>query len=190
MKIPFARLPLAAGLVAVIALSASAQDPVKKDRMEGMKKDAMGKDAMGKDAMGKDAMGKGAMGSMALAKGEFSGADGHKSSGSYQILTVDGKHVLRTSEDLSVDAGAPDVYVVLANGPKVDKNNAVWLGKMESHSGVQTFAIPKDAKLEGMTTVVLWCKKYKATIGVAPFDPSGLTHGAMDKTDAVHQGGQ
>ena len=186
MKLSLLRFPAAVGLAAALALSAGAQSPPPKDKMEGMKKDMMKKDAMGKEmgAMGKESA------SMSLAKGEFSGADGHKTSGSYEIAKIDGKHVLTTSQDMLVDADAPDVYVVLSNGPKVGKDNAVWLGKMASHSGVQTFTIPTDVKLDGMTTVVLWCKKYSATIGVAPFDPAGLRHGAMDKMDAMHRGGR
>ena len=182
MKPTLTRLALAAGLALALPLTAIAQQPADT----GMKKDAMG---MKKDAMGMkhDAM--------AMVKGTFAGADGHQTSGSYEIVEVDGKHVLKTSADLSVDPGAPDVYVVLSNGPKVGKKNAVWLGKMTSHMGVQAFTIPAGAKLDGKNTVVLWCKKYSATIGVADFDPSTLMHDAMKKDamkkDAVKpQGGR
>ena len=163
MKPTVTRWALAVGVVMVLPLTVAAQADT------GMKKDGM---------------------AMAKAKGTFAGADGHKASGSYEIVDMNGQHVLQTSADLSVDPNAPDVYVVLSNSPKVGRNNAVWLGKMTSHMGVQTFTIPKDAKLDGMTTVVLWCKKYSATIGVAEFNPSGLMADAMKPGAMKPQGGR
>ena len=73
---------------------------------------------------------------MALAKGTFVGADKHLASGSYEIVSVDGNHVLRTSADLSVDPGAPDVYVVLSSSATVGKKDGVWLGKLGSQNAV------------------------------------------------------
>lgn len=168
MKPIVTRLAVAVSFVLALPIAASAQADT------GMKKDA---GAMKDGAMGMkhDAM------AMAMAKGTFEGADGHLTSGSYEVVAIDGKHVLKTSADLSVDPRAPDVYVVLSNGPKVGKEKAVWLGKLTSHMGAQTFAIPADVKLEGTNTVVLWCKKYGATIGVAAFDPTALMHDRMDK---------
>ena len=78
-----------------------------------------------------------------------------------------------------MDRGAPDVYVVLSKGPRVGKENAVWLGKLKSHTGTQSFAVPDKASLEGLDTVVLWCKKYSVPIGVAAFDPAGLMKDRM-----------
>ncbi len=125
---------------------------------------------------------------MALAKGTFVGADKHLASGSYEIVSVDGNHVLRTSADLSVDPGAPDVYVVLSSSATVGKKDGVWLGKLGSHTGAQSFAIPAGAKLDGLTQVVLWCKRYSATIGTASFDPSGVTGAMMDKMKSNNNG--
>lgn len=125
---------------------------------------------------------------MALAKGMFAGADNHVASGSYEIVMVDGKAVFQTSADLSVDPGAPDVYVVLSAGPKVGKKDGVWLGKLTSHTGAQSFMIPADATLDGLTHVVLWCKKYRVPIGTAAFDPAGVKHGMMDKMKSDQPG--
>jgi hypothetical protein len=118
---------------------------------------------------------------MPLAKGTFAGADKHLAAGSYEIITVDGKYVLRTSADFSADPGAPDIYVVLAPTPKVGKKDGVWLGKLASHTGAQSFTIPVDAKLDGLNLVVLWCKKYGVAVGTAAFDQAGLKTGMMDK---------
>ncbi len=162
MKHTLAGWTLTAAVTISLPALASAQQPETKDKM---KKDGM----MHEET------------AMALAKGMFAGADNHVASGSYQIVMVDGKPVFQTSADLSVDPGAPDVYVVLSPGPKVGKKDGIWLGKLASHTGAQSFAIPADAKLDGLTTVVLWCKKYSVPIGTAAFDPSGLKHGMMDK---------
>lgn len=124
----------------------------------------------------------------AMAKGDFVGDDGHRATGSYQISEVGGKLMLTTSDDFNVDERAPDVYVVLSNLAKVGKENAIWLGKIKSHEGVQSFEIPVNAKFDGLTTVVLWCKKYAVTIGTARLDAAGLMHDAMNK-DAMKKPG-
>ena len=116
---------------------------------------------------------------MALVKGDFAGASGHTSSGSYQIVKEGGKLMLHTSADFAVDDGAPDVYLVLSAGPKVGKDKAVWLGKLTSHMGEHSVEVPASAKLDQLDTVVLWCKKYSATIGVAPFDAAALAKAVM-----------
>ena len=170
MKSMVTRLAVAVSFAAALPIAAGAQADA------GMKKDAMD---MKHDAM-----------TMALAKGTFEGADGHPTTGSYEVVAIDGKHVLKTSADLSVDPRAPDVYVVLSNGPKVGKEKAVWLGKLTSHMGAQTFAIPADVKLDGTNTVVLWCKKYGVTIGVAEFDPTALMHDRMGKDAMMPTGGR
>jgi len=149
------RSALATGFVALVPLLLAAQQPATKPAMDKM--------------------------SMVKAMGSFRGAEGHQSAGTYTIEEVGGKFVLAVSEDFSVDRGAPDAYVVLSSGAKVGKDKAVWLGKIKSYTGAQTFEIPAGAKLDGLTTVVLWCRRYSATIGTAGFDPAGLVHDTMDK---------
>ena len=125
---------------------------------------------------------------MALAKGEFTGVGGHASSGSYQIVKEGGKLMLHTSADFAADEGAPDVYLVLSAGPKVGKDKAVWLGKLTKHMGKHSVEVPASAKLDQIDTVVLWCKKYSVTVGVAPLDGAALAKAAMHKM--TPQGGR
>lgn len=162
---------VAAAVVFALPTTARAQQSDQDKMKDKMKDKAMMHDEM----------------AMALAKGTFAGADKHLASGSYEIVTVDGKQVLQTSADLSVDPGAPDVYVVLSSSAKVGKNDGVWLGKLGRHTGAQSFAIPTGAKLDGLTQVVLWCKRYSATIGTASFDPSGVARAMMDQMRSNHQ---
>ncbi len=118
---------------------------------------------------------------MAVTKGSLSGAGDYQAAGTYEIVDTDGKLVLTTSADFVVDRRAPDIYVVLSDGAKVGKEKAVWLGKIKGHNGAQKFAIPAGTKLDGLTTVVLWCKKFSITIGTASLDAAALMKGAMMK---------
>lgn len=150
------RATLAMGLLALVPTLLAAQQPKAPSAMDKMDQ-------------------------MAVAKGTFVGADGHPVAGSYQITKMAGQLTLTTSADFSVDPRAPDVYVVLSNAAKVGKDHAVWLGKITGHTGAQIFVIPAAAKLEGMNQVVLWCKRYAATIGTASLDLAGLMHDSMEK---------
>ena len=88
------------------------------------------------------------------------------------------KHLV-TRAVLTADmAVALPLGVVLSPGAKVGKRDAVWLGKLTSHGGAQSFTIPAGAKLEGLN----------ATIGTASFDPSGLLHGMKDKMKPSQDG--
>ncbi len=157
---------LSVGALAMMVGVAGASSAVAQEgKKDGMAKDsAMAKDAMGKDAMSKDAMGKDAM---AMAPhGTFAGREGHKAGGTFEITTAGGKSELRLGKDFSVEKG-PDVYVVLGRGEKGGPTG-LSLGKLKKFTGEQTIAIPADTELAAYTHVVLWCKKYDATLGAAP----------------------
>jgi hypothetical protein len=84
-------------------------------------------DAMGKDAMAKDAM--------AMAPhGTFSGAEGHKAKGSYDVVTSNGKTELKLGKDFALERG-PDVYVVLSPSERVPAQGSLYLGKLTRFSG-------------------------------------------------------
>lgn len=166
---------VSAGALAAIVCFAGARPALAQaDMKDGMAKDtAMAKDAMGKDAMGKDAMGHEAM---AMAPhGAFSGMDGHKATGSFEVVTASGASELRFGKDFSVDKG-PDVYVVLSKGVKGGPTG-LSLGKLKKFSGEQTLAIPAGTDLAAYSHVVLWCKKYDANMGTAPLaSGDGMMH--------------
>jgi len=162
---------LSAGALAMMVGVAGAGSAVAQEgTKDGMTKDsAMANDAMAKDEMGKDAMGKDAM---AMAPhGAFAGLDGHKAGGTFEITTAGGKSELRLGKDFSVEKG-PAVYVVLSQGEQGGPTG-LRLGKLKKFSGEQTLAIPSGTDLSGYSHVVLWCKKYDATMGAAPLASAG-----------------
>jgi pentapeptide MXKDX repeat protein len=169
---------LAAGMcltaVPAVMAQAAAEDGMAKDT--AMDHDAMGKDAMGHDAMGHDAMGHDAMGHDAMGPhGAFSGAEGHKAKGSFEVATVSGRSELQLGKDFAVDKG-PDVYVVLSRGES-GAPSGLSLGKLKQFSGEQVWAIPAGTDLSTYSHVVLWCKKYNAIMGTAPLaQGDGMMH--------------
>ena len=154
---------LAAGMYLTAVPAVMAQAAAK----DGMAKDTtMDHDAMGKDAMGHDAM---------APHGAFSGAEGHKAKGSFEVAAVSGRSELQLGKDFAVDKG-PDVYVVLSRGES-GAPSGLSLGKLKKFSGEQVLAIPAGTDLSTYSHVVLWCKKYNAVMGTAPLaSGDGMMH--------------
>ncbi|MGH2607592.1 MAG: DM13 domain-containing protein [Gemmatimonadales bacterium] len=117
--------------------------------------------AMAHDAMGDDAM--------AMSKsfhGSFTGVGNHEVAGGFEVVTENGKPMLRFTRDFSL-SNAPDAYVVLSRTAGVDQQS-VYLGRVKSFSGVATFAIPAGIDLARFSHVVIWCKKFKVALADAP----------------------
>lgn len=151
------RWPSAAALAVVVCLAGVSPAGAQEGTKDRMAKDS----AMAHDGMAKDGM------AMAMPPHRaFGGIDGHKAQGAFDITTANGKSQLHLGKDFSVDKG-PDVYVVLGRGEKGGPTG-LSLGKLKKFSGEQTLAIPAGTDLSGYTHVVLWCKKYDATMGAAP----------------------
>jgi hypothetical protein len=121
------------------------------------------------EAMGKDAM-------AIVPHGTFSGAEGHKAMGSYEVVTSNGKTQLKLGKGFSLERG-PDVYVVLSPSERVPAQGALYLGKLTRFSGEQSFAVPDGTDLSHYSYVVLWCKKYSVPMGTAALGSGGM----MDK---------
>jgi Electron transfer DM13 len=107
-----------------------------------------------------------------LAEGAFVNGE-HDTSGTARILRlIDGTRVLRL-ENFSTSDG-PDVYVWLtdrqAGGPdgSFDDGRYVKLGKLKATDGNQNYAIPPDAKLQGLNSAVIWCDRFNVAFGSAP----------------------
>ncbi|MGH7614681.1 MAG: DM13 domain-containing protein [Gemmatimonadales bacterium] len=115
--------------------------------------------AMAHDAMGRDAMAK-------SFHGSFTGMANHEVTGGFEVVTEDGKRVLRFTQDFSLDS-APDAYVVLSSTAGVDQQSK-YLGRVKRFSGVTTFAIPANTDLASFSHVVIWCKKFKVALADAP----------------------
>jgi hypothetical protein len=135
-----------------------------------MKHDAMKTGEMSHDAMAKDdkMMGHDMMG----PHGMFSGGNGHQTTGSYMIAAADGKQWVKLGADFSLD-NAPDAYVVLSPTDKGGDRKALNLGKLKSFKGAQAYEIPAGTDLAGFGKVIIYCRKYNVTLGIADLAAPG-----------------
>jgi len=109
-----------------------------------------------------------------LAAGDFVTQE-HRTSGRAKVISLaDGSRVLRL-ENLSGSDG-PDLHVWLSDATaggdwgKYDDGRSVKLGELKATAGNQNYAIPADATLEGLRSVVIWCDRFNVAFGSAPLD--------------------
>ncbi|MCO1581565.1 DM13 domain-containing protein [Crossiella sp. SN42] len=107
-----------------------------------------------------------------LAAGDFVSQE-HPTKGKAAVLRLaDGSRVLRLTGLASSDG--PDLHVWLtdqsAGGEwgKYDDGRFVKLGKLKATHGNQNYAIPADANLDGLRSVVIWCDRFNVAFGSAP----------------------
>jgi hypothetical protein len=100
-------------------------------------------------------------------------AQEHPTSGTASILgTPDGGRTLRL-EGFSTTNG-PDLHVWLsaetAGGNWFKYRNArhIELGELKANNGNQNYEIPAAAELDGIHSVVIWCKRFSVAFGSAP----------------------
>ncbi len=107
-----------------------------------------------------------------LATGSF--VDGeHATTGTASVLQLpDGSRYVRL-EGFSTSDG-PDVQVWVtdqqAGGDdwgKYDDGRYVELGALKGTDGNQNYAVPADADLSGLTSVVIWCDRFNVAFGSA-----------------------
>ncbi|MEV4314933.1 DM13 domain-containing protein [Actinocrispum sp. NPDC049592] len=109
-----------------------------------------------------------------LAAGAFVSQE-HKTTGQAAVLQLpDGSRVLRLS-DLAGSDG-PDLHVWLTDTPAgagwstYDDGRYIELGSLKATHGNQNYAIPADAALSGLHSVVIWCDRFNVAFGSAPLD--------------------
>jgi hypothetical protein len=107
-----------------------------------------------------------------LATGTF--VDGeHATSGSATILQLpDGSRFVRlegfsTSDGPDVDVWVTDQQAGGDDWGKYDDGRYVSLGDLKGTDGNQNYAIPADADLTGLTSVVIWCDRFNVAFGSA-----------------------
>jgi len=105
-------------------------------------------------------------GRMTLPHGDFTGANHHKVSGTYQVTEKDGKRYLVLGPDFSLD-NAPDPYIVLTGTGMGSGERTLNLGKLKHKNGGSTFEIPGGQELSGYDQVIVWCKKFNVVLGQA-----------------------
>jgi hypothetical protein len=107
-----------------------------------------------------------------LATGSFIDGE-HATTGTAGVLQLqDGSRYVRL-EGFSTSDG-PDVQVWItdqqAGGDdwgKYDDGRYVELGALKGTDGNQNYAVPADADLAGLTSVVIWCDRFNVAFGSA-----------------------
>ncbi len=109
-----------------------------------------------------------------LASGTFVGQE-HRTSGTATVIELpDGSRTLRL-EDFATSNG-PDLHVWLSekaaggNWFKYSGGRRVQLGELKANRGSHNYAIPAGAELDGLRSVVIWCKRFSVSFGSAPLD--------------------
>jgi len=107
-----------------------------------------------------------------LTEGQFVTQE-HETAGVARVVELpDGTRYVRF-EGLSTSDG-PDLHVWLtdqtAGGQwgKYDDGRYLALGELKATGGNQNYAIPADADLAGLTSVVIWCDRFNVAFGSAP----------------------
>lgn len=113
-----------------------------------------------------------------LTSGEFIDAE-HGTKGTARIVrAADGSRELWL-EDLATSNG-PDLHVWITDRPSggdcagcadswgiYDDGRYEALGALKGNQGNQRYAIPDDARLSPMTSVVIWCDRFNVAFGSA-----------------------
>ena len=101
----------------------------------------------------------------------FVGDAQHSTTGSAQIVEVEGQRYLEFDGAFRTDAG-PDLVVLLHNEAVPESYNAdnyINLGQVQRVAGAQRYAIPADADLASVQSAVIWCREFNVTFGYATF---------------------
>lgn len=105
----------------------------------------------------------------------------HQTSGAVAVLRLaDGSRILRI-ENLRTSDG-PDVRIWLTDAT-VTEGSAGWrvfddgkyveLGDLKGNVGNQNYPVPEDADLATLTSVSIWCARFKVSFGAAELTPVG-----------------
>jgi len=117
--------------------------------------------------------------SSVLARGRLISHE-HATSGEVVVLRLaDGRRVLRfTGLDTS---NGPDLHVWLSDQPVVDGPSGwtvfddgayVDLGQLKGNRGSQNYALPVDVDLGRLTSVSVWCARFRVSFGAAALLPA------------------
>ncbi len=102
-----------------------------------------------------------------VARGSFTGEDGHSGAGTAAVIQLPGGGRSLTFTRFDVDPGV-DVDVYLVPGDGSDVSDRVELGGLKGNVGDQQYEIPAGADLSRYSTVVLYCVPFTVRIAIAP----------------------
>jgi hypothetical protein len=116
-----------------------------------------------------------------MAKTSFRQAEAPVS-GSFMVRTEGNKQLLVLSSDFMTNDMAPDLKVIFspsatplastkAPGYPLKAGTYTILASLKSASGAQSYVIPASIDLSKQGSVLIWCKKFNATMAWAPLKP-------------------
>ncbi len=107
-----------------------------------------------------------------LASGTFVSQE-HETTGTATVIELaDGSRTVRL-EGFSTSNG-PDLHVWLSekkaggNWFKYGSGRKAPLGELKANRGSHNYAIPADVEVDGLRSVVIWCKRFHVAFGSAP----------------------
>lgn len=120
---------------------------------------------------------------MAMGDPIFSGTfqKGEADAGGTFAIHKDGDTaMIRLSEDFATNPDAPDLYLVIGNAANpiadkelpypLDESEYVTVAELTSAMGAQDYELPADIDLSESNSVIIWCKKFNATMSYAPLE--------------------
>ncbi|MGI0493918.1 DM13 domain-containing protein [Alkalinema pantanalense CENA528] len=118
----------------------------------------------------------------AIKSGSFVSGE-HETKGTLNILTQNGQSTLVLDRTFKTSELGPDLVVVLHRSNNVlgstkppayplKEGDYVVLAPLQKFSGSQQYAIPNSINLADYQSIVIWCRKFNATFGVAQLTPA------------------
>lgn len=106
---------------------------------------------------------------LAMASGAPFVGSAHSTSGSAQIVSIEGQQYLEFDSAFSTDNG-PDLFVLLhseAVPSRYNPEDYVSLGRLQQVAGTQRYAIPAGVDVSAFQSAVIWCRAFDVTFGYA-----------------------
>lgn len=93
--------------------------------------------------------------------------------GKMRIFRERGKQYIELKQDFKTKTG-PDLFIILhrSNQPPifgVKEQDYVNIASLKQVNGEQRYEIPASINLKNFRSVAIWCRKFNATFGYAPF---------------------
>lgn len=97
--------------------------------------------------------------------GVFSGSGPYQVTGEVSIVTVDGKKLLKFSDNFSSSAG-PDLQVYLSKNDSANGlGEFISLNALKNLQGAQVYSVPDD--VDNYASVIIWCRGFNVAFGSA-----------------------
>ncbi|MFM7527902.1 MAG: DM13 domain-containing protein [Nodosilinea sp.] len=95
--------------------------------------------------------------------------------GTARIVQEAGRYYVELDSAFQTSSQGPDLHVLLDKATQAPasygaQNQTVNLGRLQTYSGAQRYAIPANVDVSQYHTVVIWCQMANATFGYAPLN--------------------